>query len=327
MKIAVYSICKDERQHVDQFMKSAQDADMIVVADTGSTDGTQTRLHDFGTLFGYSVVSHDISIHPWRFDTARNVALALVPPWIDVCIRLDLDERLEPGWREAIEAAWTGPVNQLWYDFQHCPGYTFKAKNIHARHGFIWRGLDHEGLYPAYGHQAIAAHAKLQITHHQDHSKNRSNILPRLEAAVSEDPRARNWWYLGREYYYYKQFQNCIDTLKRYLECPDATWASERMAAMCMIADCQSGEGYPEKAIQWYYRAAGEYHTREPFFGLAQMLVARKRYSEALPVIRLAQACTNKLDTLHQNPAAWNGTLEQLADLCELYNPQLGVPL
>ena len=43
MKIAVYAISKNEEQFVDRFCASAADADVILIADTGSTDGTVER--------------------------------------------------------------------------------------------------------------------------------------------------------------------------------------------------------------------------------------------------------------------------------------------
>ena len=40
MKIAVYAISKNEEQFVKRFCESAKEADLILIADTGSTDGT-----------------------------------------------------------------------------------------------------------------------------------------------------------------------------------------------------------------------------------------------------------------------------------------------
>ncbi len=40
MKICVYAISKNEASFVEQFCESAQDADLILIADTGSTDET-----------------------------------------------------------------------------------------------------------------------------------------------------------------------------------------------------------------------------------------------------------------------------------------------
>ena len=40
MKVAVYTVAKNEAKQVQPFMESCRDADLVVIADTGSTDGT-----------------------------------------------------------------------------------------------------------------------------------------------------------------------------------------------------------------------------------------------------------------------------------------------
>ena len=44
MKVCVYAICKNEEQFVERWMDSMGEADLVVVLDTGSTDGTVERL-------------------------------------------------------------------------------------------------------------------------------------------------------------------------------------------------------------------------------------------------------------------------------------------
>lgn len=100
MKIWVYAIAKNERKFCDRFMASCAGADGVSVLDTGSNDGTPERLHELGADVGVVTVS------PWRFDTARNIALEMVPDDVDVCVSLDLDEVLSPGWREDLERDW-----------------------------------------------------------------------------------------------------------------------------------------------------------------------------------------------------------------------------
>lgn len=319
MRIAVYAISKNEEKHVDRFMDSIKDADFITVADTGSTDYTVENLktkaiRNYKTR-GFAV--HNISINPWRFDTARNVALALVPSDIDVCIRLDLDEVLDPGWRAAIERAWKPGITQLWYNFTHSPGYTVHANNIHARFGYVWRGLDHEGLYPATGTVSISDFAPgLSITHHQDHSKPRTAILGRLEAQVREDRRARTLYYLGREYFYYNKSQQCIDTMQDYLTQPDATLDSERMDVMSMMAESFFRLGNIGKSIDWYWRAIAEYSTREPMIGLARLLYNVNNKDLAFGLIQQALRLTNKLTNIFQKPSAWDETPYLFAAKC-----------
>ena len=88
MKIAVYTIALNEAQFVERWYESAKDADYLMIADTGSADGTVEK----ALALGINV--HVISVRPWRFDDARNAALALLPDDIDYCISLDMDEVL-----------------------------------------------------------------------------------------------------------------------------------------------------------------------------------------------------------------------------------------
>src|SRR5574343_159438 len=97
MKICVYAIAKNEEKFVERFMSSMKEADLIIVADTGSTDGTVSKLRDLGAIV------HEIKVDPWRFDVARNLALDLIPADVEVCVSVDLDEVFSPGWRSAIE--------------------------------------------------------------------------------------------------------------------------------------------------------------------------------------------------------------------------------
>ena len=112
MKICVYAISKNEAHFVKRFCESAKDADLILIADTGSDDGLPEQAQACGATV------HHISITPWRFDLARNAALALIPRDMDVCISLDIDEVLQPGWREEIERVWKiGETTRLRYMF------------------------------------------------------------------------------------------------------------------------------------------------------------------------------------------------------------------
>ena len=48
MKIAVYTIAKNEQQFVERWQQSACDADSLHILDTGSTDQTVTAARDLG---------------------------------------------------------------------------------------------------------------------------------------------------------------------------------------------------------------------------------------------------------------------------------------
>ena len=136
MKVIIYAICKNEAQFAERFMRSCAGADGVYVLDTGSTDGTPERLRALGAIV------RERTIEPWRFDVARNASLDMLPLDADICICLDLDEVLCPGWREALEAAWTPGTTRARYTYvwSHTrdggDGVVFFADKIHSRHGY-----------------------------------------------------------------------------------------------------------------------------------------------------------------------------------------------
>ena len=111
MKIAVYAICKNEESFARRWMESMSEADEVFVLDTGSTDRTADLLQELGAK-----VTKD-SIIPWRFDTARNRSLDLVPMDTDICVCTDLDEVFHPGWRKLLESAWQPGTGQASYRY------------------------------------------------------------------------------------------------------------------------------------------------------------------------------------------------------------------
>ena len=146
MKIVVYAIAKNEGFFVDRWMDSMSEADQVVVLDTGSDDGTAERLRARGAQVTVE------RIVPWRFDRARNRSLELVPEDADVCVCTDLDEVFHPGWRSALERAWTPGTRQASYRYtwsfqpDGSEGVVFWQEKIHARRGFRWVHPVHEVL-------------------------------------------------------------------------------------------------------------------------------------------------------------------------------------
>ena len=200
MRIGIYALAKNEEQHALDWADSCDGADVVVVTDTGSTDTTPQRLR----AAGVTVMTGNVI--PWRWDDAHNLSLYHLPDDVDVCVRLDLDERLQPGWRQAIERAWVPPVNQLRYRYvwgwraPGVPGLTFLSDRVHARHGFRWTAPTHEGLVCWTGEKVQAVADGLEIHHHRTPGKRHKTDLELLRVAVREAPQdARAWWYLARE--------------------------------------------------------------------------------------------------------------------------------
>lgn len=252
MKVAVYTIALNEEQFVDSWYKSAKDADYLLIADTGSSDNTARRAQKLG------INVYSISVKPWRFDDARNAALALLPDDIDYCIALDMDEQLQPGWKEALlkayDAGWTRPrYKYTWSWNGDKPGLQYGGDKIHKRHNYRWKHPVHEVLV-ADRVEETQGWVDLEIHHYPDSSKPRSQYLPLLELSTKEDPYDdRNAFYYARELFFYGRYSEAADEFKRHLSLPTATWKPERAASMRYLSKCE-----PKEAIGWLKMAAVE---------------------------------------------------------------------
>jgi glycosyltransferase involved in cell wall biosynthesis len=292
MKIAVYAIALNEAAHVQRWAESARGADCIIAADTGSTDGT---LAEFG-IAGVPVIS--ISIRPWRFDDARNAALALLPPDIDVCIALDLDEELRPGWRQALEQAWKPGTTRLYHPFvfthndDGSPKSIMYGHRIHGRHDYRWAYPIHEALmFKGDRPEQIAVCENLWIHHRPAPKPTRAQYLPMMFKAAQADPTCeRMAFYYARELMFNAMWDKAIVEFKRYLALPCATWLEQREEAMRFLARCLRASGDPA-ATEWFLRATLEQpDSRQAWTELAHDRLLSEDWFAAVWAARTAMA-------------------------------------
>jgi hypothetical protein len=311
MKIAISSISKDESLHVARFCESAKDADLISVCDTGSTDNTVELLHE------YDVVVHHINVTPWRFDDARNAALALLPTDVDVVVSLDLDEILQPGWREEIERIWVPGTTRMRYGFDWGCGIVFQYEKIFARKGYRFHHPLHE--YPVADRiQEVWANTdKLLVIHQPDPNKSRGQYLDILRISVEEDPFCpRNAFYYARELSFHQRWQDAIDQARRYLALPRATWPSERCYATRVIGRCYQELGDYTSALSWLRTSASEApETREPWYELALACYRTQRWPESLGAALTCLTIANREKLYTVDPEVWGWAPHDLASI------------
>jgi tetratricopeptide (TPR) repeat protein len=280
MKIAVYTIALNEEQFVKPWYESAKNADYLLIADTGSTDETKLLAQSLGI----NVI--DISIKPWRFDDARNASLACLPNDIDYCIALDMDEVLIEGWREALEAVPTQTTRPRYkytwnWNEDGSPGLQYGGDKIHSRHGYRWKHPVHEVMVTDRIAE-VQNWIDLEIHHHADPTKPRSQYMPLLAQSVKEDPLDdRNAFYYARELFFYGKVEESIEEFKRHLSLPKAVWKPERAASMRYIAKMSSGD----KKEEWLKKAVREApDRREAYVDLAEFYYKTQSWDACLDV-------------------------------------------
>lgn len=310
MKICVYAISKNEGQFVKRFCESAKDADMILIADTGSTDNTVSIAKEFGAMV------YDISVKPWRFDIARDTALCLIPSDYDVCISLDLDEVLETGWREEIERVWKPDTTRLRYKFDWGHNILFYYEKIHHRIGYHWHHPIHEYPRPDLRTKEVYAHTdKLLVSHHPDPTKSRGQYLDLLRMSVKEDPHCpRNAFYFARELTFYNLWDEAIEALNDYLKNPGATWQNERCYAMRLLGKAYDFKQNAWEALKWYRMAIAEAPvTREPWVDFAFSCYQKSMWKECHHAATMALSITDKALVYTCDPEVWGSKPYDLA--------------
>lgn len=300
MKIAVYTIALNEAQFVERWYQSAREADHLYILDTGSTDDTVEIAKKLG------IHTSIITVKPWRFDHARQASLDALPDDIDYAIALDMDEVLQPGWRQALESVPEGTTRPRYsYTWSWLPDgspdLVYGGDKIHARHGYQWRHPVHEVLTPL--GEEKQEWIKLEIHHHPDTTKSRGQYFPLLKLAIEEDPDDdRNAFYYARELYFHSMNDEAIKEFRRHLALPRAVWEPERAASMRYLAKLE-----PHNRERWLLRAIAEApEQREARCELAEYYYTQKLWPQSYAAALSALAITDKSLSYLCESDAWS---------------------
>lgn len=320
MKICVYAICKNEEKFVKRWVESMSEADYICVLDTGSTDKTVELLKSYNNV----IVKQKV-IKPWRFDSARNESMKLIPKDTNMCVCTDLDEIFEKGWRQKLEQSISSDTKNVQYRYtwnfneDGSEGVVFYANKIHSYGDFYWKHPVHEVIvYNGKEPFKSVLIKDLQLNHYADNTKSRGQYLPLLELSVNEEPENdRNVHYLGREYYFNGQYEKAIETLKKHLNLKTATWKDERSSSMRYIAICYAKLNDLQNAELYYKLSIKETpKNREPYYELGKFYYNNERYLDAICVFESMLNIEDRQLNYISNPQAWGFEVFDYLSLC-----------
>lgn len=231
MKIEAVMIVKNEEKCLGRCLESLAGIDKITILDTGSTDKTGEIARKCGANFIENV-------YEWEdhFANARNSAMEFATgDWILI---IDADETLVPGSLDAIREAITAHPDAMVFKFR-CISASGGNEHIvvrcHRRHPDIyWKGAAHNYLTIQEG---PLIDAKIIYGHSPAHDLDPDRTLRILSAEVAKFPdKPRETFYLAREYYQRRKWDDAIKWYSRYIEI--SNWAPEKADAHMMLARC-----------------------------------------------------------------------------------------
>lgn len=320
MKIAIYAIAKNEGSKVDRWCESNAEADLRIVCDTGSTDDTVERLKAHG------VEVHQINVNPWRFDTAKNLALNLVPDDYDIVVSQDLDEALLPGWRQELEKHWQSDARIVNHRYRNNQNPWQWHSKIHNRKGCHWVGAVHETLEWSIPEKTLWV-GEIYLDEKQDTGKDRSGYIQLLHLKIDEGDRDwKTFYFLANEYMARNDIESAIKYRKESFELCNDGGVSRSYVAKNIATGYQTLGNF-EEAIHWFDTAVAESNERESWYSYAMMFYNLEDWENCLDRATRCLQVTEQRNGYTFDPRAWSESPYDLAALssynCQRYDDAL----
>lgn len=257
MTIGAAIIAKNESVMIGRLLESVKDLDEIVVVDTGSTDNTMEIAKKYTDKVFSDFTWND------SFAQARNhVKSKMTTDWI---LSIDCDERLYDVFalREAValaEARQALAVDTLQIAEDNGQEFFFPRLFTNSPQVF-WEGSIHNTL-SVLGERL--GNVRISVGYSPAHSNDPDRAFRILKKDVEERPNARSYFYLGREYFYRGDFENCVIMMGKYVQI--SRFLSEKAEAFLTMA-----------RAYWAMKMADD--ARD---ACAQALIINARFKEAI---------------------------------------------
>ena len=196
--LTVYAICKNEKANVKKWLDSFGEADYVCVLDTGSDDGTWELLQKEKKKRRNLIIDQKV-ISPWRFDTARNESMKLIPQETTMYFMADLDEVIkEKGWSSNVKRAWDPLFDRGTYTYNRDVDKTtdtvvraIPEYRIHSKEWNKWVNIVHEALINVKGQKQFyietCTHIDITVWHYPKENKS-TEYMELCEADLKEYP-------------------------------------------------------------------------------------------------------------------------------------------
>lgn len=318
-KVCVYAIAKDEAPNVKEWVESMKPADHIIVLDTGSTDNTVELLTSLG------VEVHEKHYDHFRFDTARNDCLDLIPEEYNIRVSIDLDERFEKDdWADVLRNSWDEENPRVVYKYvwnhntDGTEGLVFIINKIHGLDPDLrWVGAVHEHLtFMSTGKREfskfIDCTETITVHHYHNLDKDR-NFYKELAwerlQEMEDDPQA--WILYGNEQKVKGDPAEAVKAYNHVLEnFMDKCDMAELASCYYSLGDCYNKlhDGFKSMSAFAAGIALNKYY-RDNYFGLGVLLIANEMYDMAIGVLLEGLKTSQRAYSWTEDPFTWTFSL------------------
>lgn len=264
--LSVFSVVKNEEEMIEAMLQSAEGADEHVIVDTGSTDRTIEICRKYTDKI--------VTDYSWNDDFAEAKNYALSKCTGDYIIGLDADCRFESGAIEKIKSFIQETdkdvisVRLVWNDLKNRDSKFHRLPKLFRREaGIQYIGKVHETVSKLAEDEVDAAIVYLYSPRHKDDPDRNIRIL------LSDDlNKPRTQFYLGREYFERKRYDESIEWLTKYVE--HKTWPPEKAEGYLTLAKCYWYSNRGDQARE----ACGKAIVVNPDFKEALLLMAEMHF-------------------------------------------------
>ncbi len=276
-------IVKNEAKIIIRALASVKDyIDYWVIADTGSTDGTDTIIEQF---FQDHAIPGELYHHPWQnFGFNRTLALQHAKNKAEYILLMDADMVLlvdDPAFKGKL-------VDDVYLIYQGIEFTYANPRIIKSTLDAEYRGVTHEYLYvPNAQRTTLTGISFIEYCDGGNRPEKFQRDVQLLETGLKAEPEnERYWFYLGQSYKDLKQYDKAIPCYKKRLELgiefKEKEWPEEMYYSLYMLGRCYQEIKNWAAALAYYLEAYEYYPKRaESIYEVTQCYRTLKKYKLA----------------------------------------------
>lgn len=347
-KICLNMIVKNETRVLDRLFRSVKDyIDYYVIVDTGSSDGTQTFIHEWMNRAGIEGEVHD---RPWvNFGHNRQEALelAVASGRCDWLLFIDADEELgvsDPGFPQKMQK---GVIYQL---EKHHGTIRYALPNLVdiSENRWQWKGPVHEYLEHLGGSNRREKRKDVWIVYHEGEGVRSQGYTAEqkflrdarlLERELQSNPGdARSQFYLAQSYRHAGHLDKAYRAYRKRAVMNG--WEEENFIAQLEVGRVAILLGKTEQVVVEELLRAYDLRPQraEPLHDLARYFREKNKYARAYVFAKTAISLPRPDDTLFVSEdvyawrlldelavsAYWIGKFEESRACCEEIERRVG---